>query len=243
MSVISDALALVEKQQNDTAERIKSNLHMLQELAQAKLDEMQVETDKQIAEAAARHEIPAGLKVFEASQVVVMASSGPADGIDRALNGLLKDAEKNWKDAVRDLVTIGVNTVLGNASGGVQESHYYIIALDGHAAGANGSEETYVPVRLDYRLWAYDLQSKGIVDQATHAIAYHARKSIVDYEKVPSPLQMELSLKDIGMPKALREEIIKMVESYRKGEKNAAAYARNASSEVERENLAILLDV
>jgi hypothetical protein len=240
MGLISDVITAVEKQQNDTAERIKSNLHLLQELATAKLEEMQVETDKQISEAAARSEIPAGLKMYEANEVVVMASSGPTAGIDHALNGLLKDAEKNWKDAVRDLVTTGVNTVLGNASGGVHESHYYIIALDGHGA-TDGSEETYVPVRIDYRLWAYDLQSKGIVDQATHAIAYHARKSIVNYEKVPSPLQMELSLKNIGTPKALRKEIIDMIESFRKGEKNAVAYARMATSEIERLNLAVLL--
>src|SRR5918992_2102446 len=124
--------------------------------------------------------------------MLFLASSGPAAGIDQALAGLLKDAEKNWKDAVRDLVSTGVNAVLGNASGGVNESHYYIIALDGHAA-TNGSEETYVPVRIDYRLWVYDLQSKGIVDQATHAIAYHARKSIVDYEKVPMARMADLT--------------------------------------------------
>src|SRR5918999_3366753 len=240
MGLISDVIAVVEKQQNETAEKVKSNLHLLQEVARAKLDEMQINTGKQMAEAERRNEIPAGVQMYEAKEKLFMAPSGPAAGIDQALSGLLKDAEKNWKDAVHDLVSIGVNTVLGNASGGAHESHYYIIALDGHAA-TNGSEETYVPVRIDYRLWVYDLQSKGIVDQATHAIAYHARKSIVDYEKVPSALQMELSLKDIGTPKALRKEIIDMVESYRKGKKNAAAFARMTSSAVERRNLAVLL--
>ncbi len=232
MGMVRDAIKAVETQQSTTAKEVESSLHLLQELADAKLAQMIDKTDKRIKEADATHEIPPGYKMFEVSEMRVLSSSGPAKGIDEAVSALLANAEENWRKAVSDIVATGANILLGQASGGAREKSYYVIALDGHAATAT-SEETYVPVRIDYCAWVYDLRSSGIVDEATHAMAYHARKSIVDFESCPSTSQMELSLKDIGTPSALRRQIIDMVERDREKKQpgNLLAYTRAAAPE------------
>lgn len=232
MGMVRDAIAAVETQQTTTAKEVESSLHLLQELADAKLAQMIDKTDKRIKDADSTHEIPPGYKMAEVSEMHVLSSSGPAKGIDDAVDALLVNAEENWRKAVSGIVGTGMNTLLGQAKGGAKEKTYYVIALDGRAATAT-SEETYVPVRIDYCAWVYDLKSSGIVDQATHAFAYHARKSVVDFENCPSTLQMELSLKDIGTPSALRKQIIDMVERDRekKQPRNLLAYTRTAPPE------------
>ena len=226
MGMIRDAISAVEKQQDETSKQVESNLHLLQELSQAKLADMISKTDKRISETNTNHEIPAGFKMFEASEMRVLSSSGPAAGISEALDGLLTDPEKKWRDSVSHLVSGAVNTLLGQARGAAVEKQYYLIALDGHAATAS-DPETYTPVRIDYCLWVYDLQSSGVVEQATHAMAYHARKSLLDYENCPKEVQIRQSMKLIGTPPDLIDQTVQMIRKDQKenGPANLPAYA------------------
>lgn len=163
--------------------------------------------------------------MFEVSEVRVVSSKGPSEGIKSALDLFLQDAENRWKEGVSKLINTALNTLLGSAAGASQNAAYYLIALDGHAKDEQ-SEETYVPVRIDYSLWVYNFKKEGLKDTVESALAYHARKSLLDYSKIPSRIQIEQSLKNIGTPKELRNEIIEMIESERKNgqPKNLVSY-------------------
>lgn len=234
MSVVKDTIKALDDSSVEAAKEVKASLEMLDKLAQAKKEEMVRFTDDRIKDAARNLEIPAGLKMFEASEVHVVSSKGPADGIETALDAFLQDAEDRWKDGVKALINTALNVLLGAASGASENVAYYIIALDGHAK-TQDSEETYVPVRLDYSLWVYNFQREGITDDVESALAYHARKSLLDYTDIPSRIQIEQSLKNIGTPKALRDEVIGMIEEERESArpKNLAAYAASAPLHVQ----------
>jgi hypothetical protein len=233
MSVVSEAIKVLDSSSEATAKEVQSSLEMLAMLAEAKKDEMARYTDDRIKQALQNIEIPAGLKMFEASEIRVVTSKGPSDGIKDAVNNFLQDAETRWKEGVENLIGTALNTLLGSASGATSNCHYYIIALDGHAA-SNDSEETYVPVRIDYSLWVYNFKREGITTTQQSALAYHARKSLLDYSKIPSEIQIEQSLKNIGTPKALRDEIIKMIDVERNDQrpKNLVAYTENAPAAI-----------
>lgn len=144
-----------------------------------------------------------------------MASSGPADGIDQGLSLLFERAEENWKKALSNMVKTVLDTVLGNASGSSSQEDTYLIALDGKAAIPGKQEESFVPVRIDLSVWTYDLKSFGVVDEAQNAIVYVAKKSLINYKDLDRST-VDQMLKNIGMEKALREDLIKQIEDDKK---------------------------
>lgn len=238
MSFINTAIDELDKSSEIAAKEVKSSLEMLEKLAQAKKDEMLRFTDDRIKRAVENQEIPAGLKMFEASEVRVVSSKGPSEGIKSALDLFLQDAENRWKEGVSKLINSALDTLLGSAEGASQNVAYYLIALDGHAKDEEKqSEETYVPVRIDYSLWVYNFKKEGLKDTVESALAYHARKSLLDYSKIPSRIQIEQSLKNIGTPKELRNEIIEMIESERKNgqPKNVVSYGRRLPLKMQKE--------
>lgn len=118
-----------------------------------------------------------------------------------------------------------MNALLGGASGASSNSTFYIVALDGHAA-SDIQQETYVPIRIDYCLWVYNFKREGITETVESALVYSATKSLMDIENIPSKLQIEMALKNIGTPKELRDEFISYVED-EKHLKNLKAYTKN----------------
>jgi hypothetical protein len=82
-----------------------------------------------------------------------------------------------------------------------------------------------VPVRIDYSLWVYNFNRTGITDMAQSAVVYRARKATLDYDSIPSSVQLEQILKNIGLPKAQRDELRALIEAdATKRNKNLRAY-------------------
>lgn len=231
MAPVFKILDDLKKKQDETSKRVEASLRMLNELASAKAADMVVKTDKRMAQAKELREIPPGLKLYDDTRTVVVSSSVPTNGITGAVDDLLRDPEQNWREVVSKLVKTAVDVLLGSAEGACSERTAYLIALDGHAA-RDGNESTFTPVRIDYCCWIYDLKSSGLVEDAQHAVAYHIRKSLLDYSNVPGRVQIEYSLRDIGVPKGERDECIAMIEEERKerAPSNLTAYAAAARS-------------
>lgn len=232
MSFIQDAIKTLDSSSDAAAKEVKASLEMLAALADAKKKEMDVLLDERTAAAKERHEIPPGIVLFDASNSHVVSSKGPAEGITNAVSLLLQNAEQNWKKAVGDLVNNTLNVLLGGATGASSTETYYIIALDGHDADSSKTppvEETYVPVRIDYSLWVYNFRRQGLTEAVESAVVYHARRATLDYDAIPSTVQMDQSLKDIGLPKQQREDVIKQITAE---ESRRVANLRAYSSEV-----------
>lgn len=237
MSSLGTIIKELDGNSDQTAKEVKASLDMLSELAEAKKKELQVFTYDRVKHASERGEIPAGLKIFEASEARVISSKGASEGISSVVDAFLGDAEKRWKEGVKSLIGTALNSLLGKASGATSSAQFYLIALDGHSAKSTteeNQEETYVPVRIDYSLWVYSFKREGLTHQVESALVYHAQKSLLDYQNIPSKIQIEQSLKSIGVPKKLREETIQMIlEEQGNGKpKNLKAYSEKATPEV-----------
>lgn len=245
MSFIQDAIKTLDSSSEAAAKEVKASLEMLTSLADAKKTEMEVMLDKRTAAAKDKHEIPPAVVLFDASNAHVVSSKGPADGIGSAVNLLLQNAEQNWKKAVGDLVNTALNVLLGAATGASSTATYYIIALDGHAADPSKTppvEETYVPVRIDYALWVYNFRRQGLTETVESAVVYHARRSTLDFAAMPGTVQMDQALKDIGLPKQQRDDLIKSITAEQsKRVANLRAYAREVGDARVRARLAALL--
>jgi hypothetical protein len=214
MSFIQDAIKALDSSSDAAAKEVKASLEMLNSLAESKKTEMLMLLEKRTASAKEKHEIPPGLVLYDAASAHVVSAKGPAEGIGNAVGLLLKNAEANWKEAVGSLITTALNVLLGSASGATSTETYYIIALDGHAADPKAVpplEETYVAVRIDYSLWVYNFRREGLTQTVESAVVYSARRSTLDYEHMPSKLQIDQSLKDIGMPKAQRDQLLQQL--------------------------------
>ncbi len=245
MSFIQDAIKALDSSSDAAAKEVKASLEMLTALADSKKTEMEVLLDKRTAAAKDKHEIPPGVVLFDASNSHVVSSKGPAEGITSAVSLLLQNAEQNWKKAVGDLVNTALNVLLGGATGASSTATYYIIALDGHAADPSKTppiEETYVPVRIDYALWVYNFKRQGLTETVESAVVYHARRSTLDYNAIPGTVQMDQALKDIGLPKQQRDDLIKQINAEEnKRVANLRAYSREVTDARVRSRLAAML--
>jgi len=233
MGSITTAIKTLDKSSDDAAKEVKSSLEMLTKLADAKQKEMATFIDDRIKRAKENNEVPAGLKMFEASESHVVSSKGASEGISKALDSFLSDAEPRWKDGVKNLIGTAINSLLGAATGASSNTTFYIIALDGHAA-TETEEESYVPVRIDYCLWVYNFKREGITETVESALVYQARKSLLDFENIPSKLQIEMALKNIGTPKSLRDEIIKYLDSNKQAQ-NLKTYSLGLEKNLQEE--------
>lgn len=243
MSVIQDAVKKLDSSSEAAAKEVKASLDMLTSLAGAKKVEMDVRLNERTSTAKDRHEIPPGTVLYDASSEHVVSSKGPSEGIKNAIGLLLKNAEENWKTATADLIGTALNVLLGAAAGATSTETYYIIALDGHAADPSKQlDETYVPIRIDYALWVYNFHRQGLTDTVDSALVYRARRATLDYANMPSPVQIDQTLKDIGMPKAQRDALEAQINKEAdKRAKNLRAYANELADPEERATLLALV--
>lgn len=211
MSVINDAIKVIEQKQDETSKEIVASLNMLMALSESKKNNMISSMDERMKHSIENKEIPPSFRLMTKESVHVMSSKGPASGISSGIDLFFNNAEDRWKKGIQNMIEVALNTVLGNASGSSSEDTSYIIALDGKQA-TSSTEESLVPVRLDISFWTYDLKSIGIIDEAKSAIVYCARKSLIDYSDL-NTITIDQMLKNLGMEKALREELIKQIES------------------------------
>ncbi len=239
MGGINDAVTKLEEKQDATAKELKSSLEMLAALAEAKKKELmaEVETRMNKSREDAEHtnnQVPPGLMLFEYGETRVSTSQGPAAGITSAIKGLLTNPAEKWRQAVTDLATVALNTLLGAGGGASSNTSLYMIAMDGQPAH-DAEEDSQVVVRIDYCLWTYNFTSTGVKDVAQAAVAYFARKSLIDYRHIASDLAIEQLLTVTGLKKDLRDELLAKIEKERKVNGHGPAlraYARHLPHEV-----------
>jgi hypothetical protein len=212
MGAVNDAVKKLEEQQDATAQELKSSLQMLSTLAEAKKKELMAEVDSRMSLARqdalhSNNQVPPGLMLYEYGETRVSTAQGPSAGITSAIKGLLQNPADNWRDAVAGLATVALNTLLGAGGGASSNTSLYMIAMDGRPA--SGSEEdSQVVVRIDYCLWTYNFTSNGVKDVAQSAVAYFARKSLIDYQHIASDVAVEQLLTLTGLKKELRDELL-----------------------------------
>lgn len=239
MGAVNDAVTTLEQKQDATAKELKASLEMLSTLADAKKKELTAEVDNRmkLAKQDAEHsnnQVPPGMMVYEYGETRVSTEQGPAAGITSAIKGLLQNPADKWKDAVTDLATVALNTLLGAGGGSSSNTSLYMIAMDGRPA-AGDEEDSQVVVRIDYCLWTYNFSSTGVKDVAQSAVAYFARKSLIDYQHICSEVAIEQLLTLTGLKKALRDELMAKIakEKETKGKTPALnAYIRNLPSDL-----------
>ena len=241
MSSVNDAVKKLEETQDATAKELKASLEMLGTLAEAKKNELKAEVEERMQKSRddsvhSNNQVPPGLMLYEYGETRVATSQGPANGILSAIGGLLQNPADNWKKAVTDLATVALNTLLGAGGGASSNTSLYMIAMDGKPAH-EAEEDSQVVVRIDYCLWTYNFASSGVKDVVQSAVAYFARKSLIDYTHIGSEIAIEELLKITGLKKELRVELMEKIakEKKEKGKPPALnAYVRLLPEEIRR---------
>lgn len=239
MGAVNDAVKKLETTQDETAKELKSSLEMLSTLAEAKKKELMAEVENRMNTARqdaahSNNQVPPGLTLYEYGETRVSTEQGPADGITSAIKGLLQNPAENWRAAVTGLATVALNTLLGAGGGSSSNTSLYMIAMDGRPA-QDGEEDSQVVVRIDYCLWTYNFASTGVKDVAQSAIAYFARKSLIDYQHIGSEVAIEQLLTLTGLKKSLRDELMAKIanEKEARGPTSALrAYVQNLPKEL-----------
>lgn len=226
MGAVTTAITALTGQSDAAAKQVAGQLEMLMALATAKQQQQAALIDDRIARAKENKEIPPAVKMFERSEVRVVSSTGPAAGITDAVNGLLQNAQENWKSAVGGLVGVALNTLLGQAAGSSQDTALYIVALDGKPASPENPNNSLSPIRIDYCLWAYNVSDSSIKDTVSAAVAYTARKYIVDLHALPDILTLRFVLQSIGTPADMVDQWIDAVEELKKQPEPIREYVR-----------------
>ena len=134
----------------------------------------------------------------------IKVSSATSEEVGKAIGEVLKG---DFLSGVTDLITVGLNAMLGNESVGETEKQ------DFHVVFANNSL-----LRIDCMFYKYEFSSKGLIDKAQNIFCYYLQVGVLDLEKVdPQILLYELT-KAVGessLPGASRH--LKELNAFAKG--------------------------
>ena len=110
----------------------------------------------------------------------IKVSSATSEEVGKAIGEVLKG---DFLSGVTDLITVGLNAMLGNESVGETEKQ------DFHVVFANNSL-----LRIDCMFYKYEFSSKGLIDKAQNIFCYYLQVGVLDLEKVdPQILLYELT--------------------------------------------------
>ena len=219
MAAVANVISALSSASDAASKQVQGQIEMLMALAEAKKQQQGKLIDDRIAQASQNKEIPPAVKMLDQSDVRVVSSTGPAAGITSAVDGLLQNAQANWKTAVGSLIGTALNALLGQAAGASQDMVLYVVALDGKPESAPGAgDSTLAPVRIDYCLWSYNISESSVKDTASSAVAYTARKYIIDLKALPDDLTMKFVLQNIGVPAALVTDWISQTDELKKNQ-------------------------
>ena len=110
----------------------------------------------------------------------IKVSSATSEEVGKAISEVLKG---DFLSGVTDLITVGLNAMLGNESVGETEKQ------DFHVVFANNSL-----LRIDCMFYKYEFSSKGLIDKAQNIFCYYLQVGVLDLEKVdPQILLYELT--------------------------------------------------
>ena len=148
--------------------------------------------------------LPIVAVVDKSMKYSIKVSSATSEEVGKAIGEVLKG---DFLSGVTDLITVGLNAMLGNESVGETEKQ------DFHVVFANNSL-----LRIDYMFYKYEFSSKGLIDKAQNIFCYYLQVGVLDLEKVdPQILLYELT-KAVGegsLPGASRH--LKELNAFAKG--------------------------
>lgn len=124
--------------------------------------------------------LPIVAVVDKSMKYSIKVSSATSEEVGRAIGEVLKG---DFLSGVTDLITVGLNAMLGNESVGETEKQ------DFHVVFANNSL-----LRIDCMFYKYEFSSKGLIDKAQNIFCYYLQVGVLDLEKVdPQILLYELT--------------------------------------------------
>ena len=94
MGAVNTVVSAMKSSSATGAKQVQAQLEMLGALATAKKKEQIALIDESVEQAAENNDIQPLVKVYQTSEVHVMSSTGPAAGINGAVDGLLNGAQK-----------------------------------------------------------------------------------------------------------------------------------------------------
>ena len=148
--------------------------------------------------------LPIVVVVDKSMKYSIKVSSATSEEVRKAIGEVLKG---DFLSGVTDLITVGLNAMLGNESVGETEKQ------DFHVVFANNS---LLPI--DCMFYKYEFSSKGLIDKAQNIFCYYLQVGVLDLEKVdPQILLYELT-KAVGessLPGASRH--LKELNAFAKG--------------------------
>ena len=148
--------------------------------------------------------LPIVAVVDKSMKYSIKVSSATSEEVGKAIGEVLKG---DFLSGVTDLITVGLNAMLGNESVGETEKQ------DFHVVFANNSL-----LRIDWMFYKYEFSSKGLIDKAQNIFCYYLQVGVLDLEKVdPQILLYELT-KAVGessLPGASRH--LKELNAFAKG--------------------------
>ena len=148
--------------------------------------------------------LPIVAVVDKSMKYSIKVSSATSEEVGKAIGEVLKG---DFLSGVTDLITVGLNAMLGNESVGETEKQ------DFHVVFANNS---LLPI--DCMFYKYEFSSKGLIDKAQNIFCYYLQVGVLDLEKVdPQILLYELT-KAVGessLPGASRH--LKELNAFAKG--------------------------
>ena len=124
--------------------------------------------------------LPIVAVVDKSQKYKIKVSEAPSQEITDAIGEVLKG---DFLDGLKNLISVGLSQMLGNASAGETEK------VDFHIVFANNSL-----LRVDYMIYKYEFSSKGIIDKVKNVFCYYLQVGVLDLEKVnPQILLYELT--------------------------------------------------
>jgi hypothetical protein len=164
--------SLINKIAEESNNAIKERLQLLLVTARGKLLSFELELNDMFRNPAAMEGVQIiGHRAFEQYKIYsVNIKENPSEAIGEVLDKFFQGTEKGIKDGIIGLISIALDTVLGNRIiGEVEQSMFFIIP------------DKLNLIRVDVKVWRYNFSSASIIDTVENAFCYIFTKSIIDH--------------------------------------------------------------
>lgn len=167
----------IKEQQEKNDQEVTETMQMMHKML---VNKIAATSSKMENDAIEDKSLPIVAVVDKSQKYKIKVSEAPSQEITDAIGEVLKG---DFLDGLKNLISVGLSQMLGNASAGETEK------VDFHIVFANNSL-----LRVDYMMYKYEFSSKGIIDKVKNVFCYYLQVGVLDLEKVnPQILLYELT--------------------------------------------------
>jgi hypothetical protein len=208
MAVLKNAINALDPAPEKTSQ-LTLLLTLLSELCEQKVNQFTeaIETELRTAGSVENKTVPVTeiLAKHKEYRAYIKHDAGKiATEVSSAIKKFIAGTSSSILDGISDLVTTGIEAIIGAGSGSQQEmSSYYIVV------------QSYAILRFDIRVWCRQIEAKGITEQIETALSVVAFKSSVDVRKITLNTFMvayQDQLGKIGIPDEKWDEYLSTAE-------------------------------